>query len=613
MRRIPHLFAAISLAALAAPTAAFGLACPADTAPGGGSLTPAPGATIQGVSSAGGSAADGGIGGTYDAVPPNLMVKIPGLVFAEQVPVESKTQALQIPYLAQYVAAAYRYLVGIAAIAAGIMVVYGGLLYLLGETVGSASKGKAYIQDALVGLLILFSAVAILRVVGVEQGLRSLTVPRVKPDPFAYLGGNQDAPATLSQVGISPRSGSVDPESIQQGGARTGDPDAVDTTGARANPAEARPSGGSVKGNEYVPPKSTAKFPTDLTIPVSCPGRDPKYDTGVTKIGGVLDFNPKNYTLCSKGKCLDETIIKKYLEEQARTGIPAGVLMAQMLTEAGPCGVIHLFDDPSVCGGQFNNFGGIGCTQGQVPANTCAHTAFPDGFIQRGGSGKVSGTCDNTDQLAAGNGGPNRHNNAVSPVCGQTCASAGTAQQLATTINCGPNCYPQISHASVLPFGANGPEVWYQSVQCSRKFKDATEFLQNHLGFVKYCLPYNDSVYKFAYCIGASTYAGSTGLKGPALAEIIERNCLCGSNDSSGCRRDKALEEKLAKNVIQKTNFYKLPRKCLDCDAQGKCLKYAPFSEPDYNAVAKALKDKAGLDPRTYMSNDDIGISRLEQ
>lgn len=613
MRRLLHFFAAASLVLFATPTAAFGLACPADIASGGTSLPPAPGATIQGVSSAGESSSGAISGSGHEAIPPNLMMKIPGLAFSEQVLVEGKTQALQIPYLAQYVAAAYRYLVGIAAIVAGIMIVYGGLLYLLGETAGSASKGKDYIQDALIGVLILFSAVAILRVVGVEQALRPLTVPRVKPDPFSYLGGNQDAPATLSQIGVSPRSKNVDPESIQQGGARTGDPDAVDTTGARANPVDARPTGGETKGGEYAPPKSTAKFPTDLTIPVSCPGRDPKYDTGSTKIGGVLSFNPKNYTLCSKGKCLDEAIIKKYLEEQARTGIPAGVLMAQIFTEAGPCGVIHLFSDPSVCGGQFNNFGGIGCTQRQVPANTCAHTAFPDGFIQRGGSGKVTGTCDNTEGIPPGNGGPNRHNNAVAAICRQTCASAGTAQKLASTIDCGPNCYPQISHASVLPFGKDGPEIWYQSVQCSRKFKDASEFLQNHLGFVKYCLPYNDSVYKFAYCIGASTYAGSTGLKGPALAEIIERNCLCGSNDSSGCRRDKALEERLGKNVIQKTNFYKLPRKCLDCDAQGKCLKYAPFSEPDYDAVVKALKEKAGLDPRTYMSNDDIGISRLEQ
>jgi hypothetical protein len=75
------------------------------------------------------------------------MVKIPGLAFSEQVPVETKSQALQIPYLAQYVAAAYRYLVGIAAIAAGIMIVYGGLLYLLGETVGSAIKLLIEAQD----------------------------------------------------------------------------------------------------------------------------------------------------------------------------------------------------------------------------------------------------------------------------------------------------------------------------------------------------------------------------------------------------------------------------------------------------------------------------------
>jgi hypothetical protein len=81
--------------------------------------------------------------------------------------------------------------------------------------------------------------------------------------------------------------------------------------------------------------------------------------------------------------------------------------------------------------------------------------------------------------------------------------------------------------------------------------------LDSHLGFVKPCLPYQDSVYKFAYCVGASTYAGVTGAKGLVIAEIIERNCLCDpSTDSLGCARNKELEDKLAKNIIKKRNLY---------------------------------------------------------
>jgi hypothetical protein len=96
--------------------------------------------------------------------PPKLMVPIPGLTFAERIDTSGGT--LNIPFLAQYVAAAYRYLLGVSLVACAIMVTYGGLLYLLGETAGNASKGKDYIQDALVGVLLLFGSYAILNLVG---------------------------------------------------------------------------------------------------------------------------------------------------------------------------------------------------------------------------------------------------------------------------------------------------------------------------------------------------------------------------------------------------------------------------------------------------------------
>jgi hypothetical protein len=111
-------------------------------------------------------------------------------------------------------------------------------------------------------------------------------------------------------------------------------------------------------------------------------------------------------------------------------------------------------------------------------------------------------------------------------------------------------------------------------------------------------MPYNDSVYKFAYCIGASTYAGVTGDKGPLIAAIIERNCLCGSRDSSGCKRDLELEQKLKNGVIKKRNLFVEGRTCDKRDPNtNKCLQFGKPGEIDYAGIISSLKG-VGIDPR---------------
>jgi hypothetical protein len=513
------------------------------------------------------------------------------------------------------------------------MIVYGGLLYLLGETVGSASKGKDYIQDALIGLFILFSAVAILRVVGVEQGLRPLLVPRVKPDPFTYLGGNQDAPVSLGDIGIQPRSKSVDPDDIQPEGPRTGNPAGIDLSGLQKNKMDKRPTGNrndekekgglySVSDDHFVGPKSTALFPTDLAIPRICSGRSASADAGPIKLAGLVDVDTTDFAICHGGKCLDEAIIGKYLQEQARTGVPAGALMAQIFVEAGPCAVLHLFDDLSVCGISFNNPSGIACPSGLLPKETCPAPAFRTGtFISGEVAQKMEGTCEETDKLPVGNLGPKMYNDALqgNDLCSSICKENLSAGLYQPKADCGSGCFPQITVATTYPGDKNGSQAWYQSVSCQRKFADSDDFLQHHLGAVKACLPYNDSVYHFAYCLAVSSYTGSTGLKGAAMAQVIRRNCLCDKiHDKSRSLCDLNnitienvdFERRVAETVIQKASAYRFPKKCTDCDAQGRCLKYENFGGPDYTGIMKALKEKPGLDKKTYFPNDDIGITR---
>lgn len=495
--------------------------------------------------------------GAFTPIVPTLNVPIPGLTFSSGfsiVPNAEQEQSIQVPFLGQYIAAVYRYLVAISVIAAAVMIVYGGFKYILGSSISSINTGKQTITDAIIGLVLVFSAYTILQVFSpAAVAPASLQITLVKADPLnTFMGGAQDAPSVLSSVGISGRTTSVPSSDIAT---NAGDPNAA-------------PGPATVSGNEVVPPPSISKSPTNLTIPTDCPGRSSSYDTGTRVTYGGKPAYPKSALAIS----LTEEQIKAYLEEQSRTGIPAGVLIAQIMSETGAtasskCIVQNMFTDPSKCGSapyfRYYNFGGVGCTAKQVTSGACPNLALP----------KSDQSCDDDD-------GPNNFNKYLS-----SCTSACSSNPSASNYDCGDSCYPQPSTASGV-YG--GQYLSWPSIQCSRKYTSAQDFLNSHLGFASYCLPYNDSVYKFAYCIGASTYA-TDGNKAAFLAEVIERNCLCGSKDSSGCKRDVGLESALSKSIIKKANLYK-------------------YTKTDSASIIDALVKSTGgaLTPTDYIKGDNM-------
>ena len=163
MRRLLHFFAAASPSSSATPTAAFGLASPGGHRYGGTLLPPTlarPSGRkqrrqIPSIRS------DFGNGEGDTAEPDD---EIPGLAFPRASP-RGKTQALRsptrpirrrgLPIPRRH--RGHRW--------PGIMIVYGGLLYLLGETAGKAQRAGLYPRRAHRRPYPL-SAVAILRVVG---------------------------------------------------------------------------------------------------------------------------------------------------------------------------------------------------------------------------------------------------------------------------------------------------------------------------------------------------------------------------------------------------------------------------------------------------------------
>ncbi len=148
---------------------------------------------------------------SYTPLTPNLGIDIPGLQFTDAY---VRGENLVIPYLAQYLSAVQKVLIGLGMIAAAIMIVYGGFLYMVSATGASVQSGKSIIIDALIGMVLLIGSYAILAninpqtvrpadltVLLVERKLEILdkTTHQGLASQSAYYGGNDES-ATPAQV-----------------------------------------------------------------------------------------------------------------------------------------------------------------------------------------------------------------------------------------------------------------------------------------------------------------------------------------------------------------------------------------------------------------------------
>lgn len=91
---------------------------------------------------------------------PKLNVPIPDLVFSDKAYIEDNQ--IYIPFFAQYVSAFFKYILGAGLIAASIVFVWGGMLYIYGATGLQTQDAKKKMVDALIGLVILLGSYTIL-------------------------------------------------------------------------------------------------------------------------------------------------------------------------------------------------------------------------------------------------------------------------------------------------------------------------------------------------------------------------------------------------------------------------------------------------------------------
>ncbi len=166
--------------------------------------------------SAGGLAADcslvcADVGATYEApadgVPtivesptiPVLSVPIPGVSFSAPV---ATNDTINVNFIGQYINGVYSYLLGFAVTLAIIMVMIGGVQYILASGSGNIKKAQARIGNAVVGLVLLLFVTTILFTVNPQLTFfNSLNLVRVKEVALDLDTGGDEGVASISTGG----------------------------------------------------------------------------------------------------------------------------------------------------------------------------------------------------------------------------------------------------------------------------------------------------------------------------------------------------------------------------------------------------------------------------
>ena len=137
----------------------------------------------------------------FRSIQPNPEVPIPGVRFT---PATQQGNVISVPFLAQYITGIYRVSVGLGAILAAIMIVYGGFRYLLAATLPGVKEGKEVIQDAFIGLIVLLTSYLILNTINPALTQMSpIRVPMVAPEEPLVTDANGTGNPAFSPIGDS--------------------------------------------------------------------------------------------------------------------------------------------------------------------------------------------------------------------------------------------------------------------------------------------------------------------------------------------------------------------------------------------------------------------------
>lgn len=131
-----------------------------------------------------------------DPIIPNLNVDLPGLTFT---PPTISGGSISVNFIGEYINALYRFAIPAMTIVAIVMMMIAGLQYILARgNMGAITKAKARISNAVVGLVILFSAYTLAYLVSPDTvAFDTLTFQTIQYEDY---GDSLDAPSSTGGV-----------------------------------------------------------------------------------------------------------------------------------------------------------------------------------------------------------------------------------------------------------------------------------------------------------------------------------------------------------------------------------------------------------------------------
>ena len=127
---------------------------------------------------------------------PRLSIDIPNLSFT---PIIQSGGYLEVWFLADYLSAVYKYMIGISITVAIVIAMFGGVQYVLSSGSGDVGKAKERLKNALVGVILLFSVSLILYTVNPQLSvLKPLKIKFIDPVEMVINSGEKAGAITAS-------------------------------------------------------------------------------------------------------------------------------------------------------------------------------------------------------------------------------------------------------------------------------------------------------------------------------------------------------------------------------------------------------------------------------
>jgi len=138
----------------------------------------------------------------FEITKPTINISIDGLIFSDVIRLPDGR--LAINFIGDYIAAVYKYLLGFAVAIAIIMIMIGGLQYAIGGTTGNLKDGQERIKNAVLGLILLFSAYLILYTINPKlTSLDGVLISEIPTSPLLPLGENEDASISGDKIDLN--------------------------------------------------------------------------------------------------------------------------------------------------------------------------------------------------------------------------------------------------------------------------------------------------------------------------------------------------------------------------------------------------------------------------